>query len=480
MRNEPNTERPRTRSYTPNIDRPLPSAADAEKGILSAITVAPSESMPKVRASGITKDHIFIPAHRAIFEAMLELEAGGKSGNMNAGIGGVMTCGDFIILTQYLRDKGILDECGGAAFITELYTDDRSHVHNLDEYIRIVREKYVSRLAITLMLQNTAEAYDDPADVEGIVKRAQQFAAKVSDAQNQRKQRKTNAQEIRELLEDFDNGDKIKLFGTPLGIKPIDAEIWGLQSTDLLLIAAPTSGGKSALAGQIEFYWARTGKRVLDFTFEMTRRQKLQRWIQLSSGRNFRDEFKERQLELGATTIPRDDIQKAADEMMTLPIEVLDDKELASIEAIASESRRMHAQTPLGLVVIDFDALVKGVRHRGDTNEMELASIAYGAKGIATELRCPVILLSQVTIDDKTGKVKSRGSEAKLFAANVALYIEITEDEKRPNIHIWKQRDGKRGKIIPMGFTGNTGYFFEVDESEAAESVKPKINPRRK
>src|SRR5689334_3040890 len=85
--------------------RPFPASPEAEFGILNAITVAPKEAFPKIRSAGIMPEFFHIPSHKLIFEVMLEMEAGGKSGNMSVGIGGIVTCGDFIILTEELRGR---------------------------------------------------------------------------------------------------------------------------------------------------------------------------------------------------------------------------------------------------------------------------------------------------------------------------------------------------------------------------------------
>jgi hypothetical protein len=212
----------------------------------------------------------------------------------------------------------------------------------------------------------------------------------------------------------------------------------------------------------------------------MTAEQKLNRMLQLTSGYNLGEEF-DRQPELGETELPRDVMGRSAEEIGKLPIEFYDDKTThGSITDIAAECRREHAQRPLGLVVIDFDALIRGVRQKGDSHEQELASIAYGAKGIGTETRATVILLSQVTIDSH-GNVKARGSDAKLFAANIALHIDICEADNRRLIHVWKNREGKRGAKLTYGFRGETGYFYEVDdEAEAKQPANGKKTPPKR
>lgn len=478
-RREEDYDEARGKRYKPSLERTLPNSPECEKGIICSIFRDPVAAMKCVITYGITSAHFFHTAHAILFREIEWLSQQGALA-VRPYPGGPLQA-DIPMLLKRLRDIGELENAGGDVYILNL-NEYVPTAANAERYCAGLREKFFLRETIRLDTETTKDAYDSQDDPEAILKSVQVKAARLAEILRPRHAKKTNAQILDEIIESVESNNREKLFGKPTGIKSLDTEIFGAMASDLIVIAGGTSSGKSALAGQIELFWARThGQRVLDFTFEMSEEQKLKRLLQLTSGVNLKRHLTD-QMELGKTSTDRDDLKNSAEDLKRIPIEFFHDKALyGSIRDVANECRRQHAQSPIGLVTIDFDALIKGERQRGDTKEEELNSIAYGAKGIATELHCVVILLSQVTVDRRDGHVKTRGSEAKLHAANVAFYIEEAEQSDRRIVKVWKQRDGARGKEITMGFRGETGYFYEVDdEAEPAQPPKGKIPPRRK
>jgi len=174
-------------------------------------------------------------------------------------------------------------------------------------------------------------------------------------------------------------------------------------------------------------------------------------------------------------------LTSAASEAANLNITYLDDRtHLHDIRGCCEEARRMHAQKPIDLVVLDYDELIPGIREKGGTKEQELASIAFAWKALAGELQCPAILLSQVTIGDKG--VTMRGSSAKLQAGNLILFLKKPDDddEGKREVHVWKNREGRRGAVIPLKFSGKITKFSEPEfEEEKVEKPNPKTRSRR-
>lgn len=456
-------------------DRKAPSAPESEQGLLGCLIRWPKPTGTLCRAAHITPEHFYEAGHQVLYDFI------SASLDENDEV-------DLIDLTQKLRDAKSLEKVrgnirgehmNGAAYLTELHGFCPSE-HLAVRYIETIREKHILRTAIKFGEGQSARCYASQDEIESIVADSQRHAATLHELfTRQRVTKKTNAQVIDEIIADFRAGHVERMFGRSIGIQGIDDAIGGLMPTDLLLIAGGPSSGKSALALQIEDHWSRTyGERVLDFTYEMTQRQKLHRLLQLRSQVNFRKALG-RQRELGDDTDDR--IDRATAEAKRVHIEFIDREScLPDLAAIKAEARAHHAQSPVGLVVLDYDELIRGTREKGQTKEEELASIAYGWKGLAGELNCPAILLSQVTESDKGG-IKMRGSSAKAQAGNSAIYIGETDSEERRIIKIWKTRDGGgRGQEIRMGFRGPTTTFYEINQDETSPPPNTKKNaPRR-
>lgn len=445
-----------------DIQRLLPQAPDAEQGVLASILLSPNEVGGFCAKKGVTPAYFHIPAHAHLYSEMRDMMDEAKQI-------------DLITLTQRLRDKGLLDQCGGPAFVSGICMLLPTAA-NAAHYVEIIREKFILREVIKRNTELASESYAPEAQAEEAVRMMQRHAAEIAEVWKTKATRKTNAQVISEILHDFSAGNPEQLFGRSTGFPMIDEEIGGLLPGDLMTIAGGPSSGKSALALQIEYHWAKTcGERVVDFTFEMTQRQKLHRLIQLRAQLNMREAY-HRSPELGQDPFAK--LGRAGGEAASVNIEFLDDRsQYQNIRGCYTEALRLHAQSRIGLVILDFDELIPGIRQKGGTKEEELASIAYGWKALAGELKCPAILLSQVT--DNDGKANMRGSASKLQAANVALYIAAGDDEQTRNIVIWKARDGRRGAKIRIGFDGKTTRFYEVAQDEPDPPTKAKTSARK-
>ena len=143
------------KSYSPDPHRLLPQSPDAEKGVLSSFLIAPRDIGGLCAEKQITKEHFFIPSHAIIYEQLLGMW------DRNEPI-------DFITLTQVLKDKGQLDQCGGAAFVTELFTFLPTAA-NAPYYVEIVQEKFTLREIIKVCTEFAGRSYDEQDDVPNLL-----------------------------------------------------------------------------------------------------------------------------------------------------------------------------------------------------------------------------------------------------------------------------------------------------------------------
>jgi len=452
----------------------LPSDPAAEAGLIGSILQAPLQALGVCDDHGITSQSFHDPGCSTVYSAIKTLHA------ENAGI-------DFIAVTGHLRDRGILNETGGTingqpstgvAYVASLFSCIPTAALARD-YAKRVHAKATLRLGILSHREGEKMAYENQEDPAEIVAHYQRTAAEIAEHwKRSKKQQPSNREVIGQIINDFAEGDEQKLFGKTLGIESLDAEVCGLLPTDLLIVAGGPSSGKSALADQICHHWAKHHKaHVVQFTFEMTQRQKLQRMIQSTAELNMREEKRKDPDLLRGDIVGK--LTSAASEIAKLNIQFLDDRtHLADIRGCCEEARRIHAQAPIDLVVLDYDELIPGIKEKGGTKEQELSSIAFAWKALAGELGCPAILLSQVTEGDHGAKM--RGSAAKLQAANIALLVrQPEENEAEREVIVWKSRDGRRGGKLKYKFTGKYTRFYEPDPVEE-EEPKPDPKTRRR
>ncbi len=452
----------------------LPHDTDAEIGLIASIMIQTTACLGICDDYGINSQSFHDAGCSVVFQTIRELR------DLKSEV-------DFITVSGLLRDRGILNETGGtvngqaatgAAYVTALSTALPTAA-GCRTYAKRVHDKATLRIAILSHRAGEKIAYENQDEPAAIVAHYQLAAAEIAEHwKRTKKQQPTNHEVIGQIINDFAEGDEQKLFGKSLGIESLDAEVCGLLPSDLLIIAGAASSGKSALADQICVHWAKHHKaNVVQFTFEMTQRQKLQRMIQSISELNMREEKRKDPDLLRGDIVSK--LTQAASEAATLKIKYLDDRtHLSDIRGCCEEARRIHAQTPIDLVVLDYDELIPGIKEKGGTKEQELSSIAFAWKALAGELGCPAILLSQITEGDHGAKM--RGSAAKLQAANIALYVRQPEDnESIREIFVWKSRDGKRGAKLKYKFIGKYTRFYEADPDEEAEE-KPDPKTRRR
>jgi len=441
-------------SYLPDIHRLLPQSPDAEQGVLSSFLLAPRDVGGLCAEKQIKPEHFHIPAHATIYGVLLELW------DANTAI-------DFITLTQVLRDRGLLDQVGGAGFVTSLFTFLPTAA-NANYYLEILQEKYTLREIIRVCTEYAARSYDEQDDVPNLLNDVEQRVFAI--AQDRFKDRVASmkqmvVQAIGSIQDLYDRRGSIT--GLETGFAEFDKMTDGLHAAEMIVIAARPSMGKTALAMNIAEHIAVEKKKpIAVFSLEMSSQQLVQRLLcsraRVNLGR-VRDGF------LSERDFPA--LQSAASKLAEARM-FIDDSSSLSILELRAKARRLKSQHDIQAIFIDYLQLLRSTSRRAqDNRQIEIAEISSGLKAISKELNIPVVVLAQLNRnpEQRTGESKGRprlsdlresGSieqDADLVGLLVREeYYADTEEEKEKaegiaTLIIAKQRNGPVGDV-PLTF----------------------------
>lgn len=352
-----------------------PQSLDAEESVLGGILLD-SHALDRVIETMSDAD-FYRESHRKIFRAMIALS------EKNEPI-------DLVTLTDTLKARGELQDIGGATYLAEL-TDKVPSAANIAHYARIIREKAVLRSLITVSNEIASRCYNGEEDIEQFLDEAERLIFDVSEKR------------IRPAF--FKMGDMImdtiktveKLYerkelvtGVPTGFLDLDRLTAGFQPADLVIVAARPSMGKTAFVLNIAQYVALHANTAVGiFSLEMSKEQLVMRML-CSEARV--DNAKVRAGYLGERDFPR--LAMAAGRLAEAPI-FIDDTPAQNVLELRAKARRLKREANLGLVVIDYLQLMRGLTAQ-ENRTQELSEISRGLKSLAKELNVPVVALSQL------------------------------------------------------------------------------------
>jgi replicative DNA helicase len=447
------------------LDRGLPSSVEAERAILGAVLLDNS-SYPQA-AEHLRAEDFSLDSHRRIYLRMMELAETGRAV-------------DFVTLTEQLGQHKEIEAVGGVAYVTSL-TDGLPRVKNIEQYVRIVKDKALLRGLIHAANSAIQQAYEQEAPAEEIIDSAESAIFKV--AEQRIGQGFLGIPEI--VKQSFGSIDKLyeqgqRITGLETHFADFDSMTSGLQKSDLVIIAARPSMGKTAFAINIaENAAVRDNKVVGVFSLEMSRESLL---LRLLCSQAMVDSHKLRTGFLG-----RDDYNKLVTGLAALaeaPIFIDDTPGISMSEMRAKCRRLQQAQGRLDLIIVDYLQLVAGAPAGGgkryENRTQEVSAISRGLKGLAKEMRCPVMALSQLSRapESRTGNNRPqladlRESGAIEQDADVVGFIFREEVYKPddPDLHgkaeliIAKQRNGPTG-VVRMAFIKNSTRFEDLTNAE--------------
>ncbi|MHA3775291.1 replicative DNA helicase [Verrucomicrobiota bacterium sgz303538] len=437
-------------SYLPEIHRMLPASPDAEQGVLSSFLLQPREVGGLCAERGVKPDAFHIPAHATIYEVLVEMW------DTNRPI-------DFITLTEVLRSRSQLDQVGGAAFVTSLFTFLPTAA-NVAYYVDIVLEKYTLREIIKVCTDYAARSYDETNDVQTLLNDVE--AAVFTIAQERFKDRSRGMKEqVMEAIASIQDLYERRggITGIPTGFADLDKMTDGLHRQEMIVIAARPSMGKTAFAMNIAEYIAVDLKMpVAVFSLEMGSQQLVQRLLcsraKVNLGR-VRDGF------LSERDFPS--LTQAASKLAESKI-FIDDTAGLSILELRAKARRLKSQHDIQAIFIDYLQLLKSTSRRAqDNRQLEIAEISSGLKALAKELNIPIVVLAQLNRnpEQRSGETKGRprlsdlresGSieqDADLVGLLVREEYYAESDEEREETRgratfiIAKQRNGPVGDV---------------------------------
>lgn len=462
------------------IEKIPPQSIEAEMSFLGSLLID-KEAMIKV-ADMVKHDDFYKDAHSKIYESIIELY--GKNEPV-----------DLLTLSNRLEEKGQLEMIGGRTYLAAL-TNTVPTSSNVVYYAGIIHKKATRRRLISATSEIVRLSYQEETDdLETILDQAQQHLFGVS--QIYFKQTFTPVRSV--LADAFDRIDELhknkgQLRGVPSGFKGLDNILAGLQRSDLVIVAARPSVGKSSFVLDIIRHVATKEKVPVGlFSLEMSKEQLVDRMLCAEANV---DLWKMRTGRLSDR--PEDDdfprIGHAIGTLSEAPI-FIDDSPNVNIMQIRTKARRLQAEHGLGLIVIDYLQLMES-KGDSDNRVQEVAEITRGLKGIARELNIPVVALSQLsrTVEQskpaipKLSHLRESGSIEQ--DADVVMFIyrkaadrnyrleDIAPDERNlAEIHIAKHRNGPTG-LVKLGFADQFASFRNLDTTHTAPNANSGLKPK--
>ena len=369
----------RPQAATASVDRLPPHAHDMEQGVLGCILISPNECMgeciEKLKSGG---DVFYDLRHQTIFSTLAEMY------DARVGI-------DVITLQQRLKDKQLLEQVGGIAYLSSL-PDVVPSAANLSYYLESVKEKYLLRKMIHTCTDVVSRVYDYEGEIDSLMDEVERDILRISEArvEGQSSNIKELVKRAINQIEDFHQRQGM-LTGVGTGFTDLDKMTSGFHPGEMIVIAARPSMGKTSLAMNIAEHVALEQKLPVGvFSLEMTSESLVLRMLCSRSRvnlRNIRDGF------LAERDFPK--LTGAAGKLANAPL-FIDDSSGLSILQLRAKARRMAQQYGIKLFVIDYLQLLHSTARRAENRQQEIADISNGVKSLAKELNVPVIVLSQL------------------------------------------------------------------------------------
>jgi replicative DNA helicase len=427
-------------------ERTLPHNLEAERSVLGAILI--HNDAFNLAAEVIDAGDFFRDAHRRIFDRMVKLSE--RSDAI-----------DLVTLKDELSKSGELDEVGGPAYIAAL-VDGVPRSMNVEHYARIIKEKATLRNLIFSANKILATAYDGADEADVILDQAEHAIFAIADDKV-----RDGFVSLRELAHSsLDTIEKLHarkelVTGVPTGFTDLDEMTSGLQSSDLIIVAARPSMGKTSLVLNIaQHVGTRTDLTVGFFSLEMSKEQLFMRLL-TSEARI--DAHRLRGGFLGERDWGR--LSTAIGTLSEAKI-FIDDTPSIGVLEMRAKCRRLAAEHGLNLVIVDYIQLMQG-RGRFENRTLELAAISRSLKGLAKELGVPIVVLSQLSrapearSDHRPQLSDLRESGALEQDADVVVFIyrdDVYQDKSQPadsqgvaELIIGKQRNGPTG-VVKLAF----------------------------
>lgn len=439
-----------------------PHNLESEQAVLGALMLRPAAIHEIVDL--LTPDMFYAKKHAIIFRTILELSL------KNEPI-------DVLAIGNALKEKKQLADIGGNSYLNELMSNVPSTV-NIRHYGDIVYKKYILRSLIDASESIANLSYEEnDMETADILDTAEKAIFKVSSSMQTKNAFVSIKQSLMDTVEQIeylrDNKDELR--GVPTGFADLDNLLAGLQKSDLIILAARPSMGKTTFALDIARNVALSGVPVGIFSLEMSAQQLTQRMLSAES----RVDAWAIRTGHGLTNQHFTTLQEAASRLQKAPI-YIDDQAGNSIVKMRSVARRLKSEHGLGLIVVDYLQLMTTSKNY-DSMVNQVTEISRSLKQLARELDVPVLALSQLSrnVEQRGGKPRLsdlRDSGSIEQDADLVMFIHRDDrykDEKDgiADILVEKHRNGAVGSIQLL-FDGKTTSFLALDKSHSDFGVK--------
>ncbi len=450
---------------TKNIKIP-PHNLEAESSMLGALMLD-KDAIIKV-ANIVRIGDFYKEAHNLIFKAMIELYE--KREPI-----------DVLSLSNKLEEKKQLDKIGGSSYLTTLVNSVPSS-SNIVHYAKLVQKKSTLRKLISSANEILELGYNESEDVEKVLDLAEQKLFAVS-----QKYIKQDFIPIKSILEaafnridELHKGDH-KLRGIPTGFADLDKILAGFQKSDLVILAARPSIGKTTLALDLARQIAIKEKIPVGiFSLEMSADQLIDRMLAAQSNVDLW-RLRTGQLKTGDGDDDFERIGEAMGVLSEAPI-FIDDAGSANVMEMRTMARRLQSEHNVGVIIIDYLQLMEG-RGSGDNRVNEISEISRALKQLARELNVPIIALSQLSraVESRSPQIpklsdlRESGSIEQDADIVMLLYREDREKPDTPNknivdVYIAKHRNGPIGKLA-LYFNENSTTFKSLEKTHAENEI---------
>jgi len=422
------------------VPRIPPSDTEAEQAVLSSMLF--DREAIAIAYEHLRGDDFYRPDHKALYEAMLELFT------KNIPV-------DAITLCDKLNEQGILDQAGGRSYVAQLAAAFYTSAH-VRQHSKIVADKALLRRLIKAATEITAAGYEARDDIEIVLEQAEKSIFELSMSRNSR-----DFVPIKDVislaLERLEEVAKAKgrITGVETGFIDFDNKTAGLQKSDLILIGARPSMGKTAFLLNIAQHAAvRNHVPTAFFSLEMSKEQLVNRMLCVEA---HLDSHRFRTGDLSD-----DDWSKIAHSVAPLsgaPL-FLDDTPGITVAELRAKCRRLKLEKNLGLVVIDYLQLMSGSSSRSESRQMEISEISRSLKGLAKELEAPVLTAAQLSravearkdhrpmlSDLRESGAIEQDADVVAFLYRDEYYNADTPKKNHAEVIIAKQRNGPTGTV---------------------------------
>lgn len=437
-----------------------PQAVDVEEAVLGAMMIEPN-CVPDVLDS-LTADCFYKDANRKVFMAVSALSAEHQPV-------------DIYTVTEQLRRMGLLDEVGGPYYLSLLSSKVGAAAH-VDYHVKILLQKYIQRELITISAEMQRDSFDDSIPVDDLLDNSQSKLFELAE-KNMKRATLPVQDVIKDTVAEIEaNQDRTDgLSGVPSGFTGIDKVTLGWQESDLVIIAARPSMGKTAFVLTMARNMAVEHRiPVAFFSLEMSSKQLVKRLLVSETG------LSSEKIRGGKKLQDYEIVQlhERLKDLTAAPL-FIDDTPSISVYELRSKARRLVSNAGVKLIIVDYLQLMTGPPELRGMREQEVSNISRSLKAIAKELSIPVIALSQLSRDvEKRGGNKIpqlsdlRESGAIEQDADIVMFIHRpdyygTEEEGavpgQAQIIIAKHRNGSTD-VVPMIFRKNEARFVDANE----------------